>query len=58
LAMAQMLSVLALLLHRFEFQLAAGFAPEVELGKFGLFISMVPKDGVHLQIRLRDPQSL
>ncbi|MEN9222388.1 MAG: cytochrome P450, partial [Thermostichus sp. BF3_bins_97] len=57
LAMAQMLSVLALLLHRFEFRLAAGFSPEVELGKFGLFISMVPKDGVRLQIRLRPPQS-
>lgn len=58
LAMAQMISVLALLLHRFEFRLAPGFAPAVELGKFGLFISMVPKDGVHLQIRLRHPQSL
>ncbi|MFQ3613970.1 MAG: cytochrome P450 [Cyanobacteriota bacterium] len=58
LAMTQMISVLALLLHRFEFRLAPGFAPEVELGKFGLFISMVPKDGVHLQIRLRDPHSL
>jgi cytochrome P450 len=57
LAMAQMLAVLALLLHRFEFCLASDFLPEVELGKFGLFISMVPKDGVRLQIRLRDPQS-
>ncbi len=52
-ALYEMKVALAMLLYRFDFQLVPGFALNPELSKFGLFISMFPKGGVHLMIRPR-----
>lgn len=49
-ALYEMTVVLAVLLHRFRFRISAADPVEIELGKFGLFISMLPKQGVTLQI--------
>jgi cytochrome P450 len=51
----EMKVAIAMLVHRFDFQVAANFEIEPELGKFGLFISMFPKGGVELVIRHRQP---
>lgn len=53
LAMVQMLTVLAFLLRHFEFSAVPEHETDVDLGKFGLFISMVPKTGVYLCLRQR-----
>jgi cytochrome P450 len=47
-AMYEMKVVLAVLLHRFNFQLAPNFELDLELGKFGLFISMFPQGGIDM----------
>jgi cytochrome P450 len=52
-AMYEMKVGLAVLLHRFDFQLAPDFEINLELGKFGLFISMFPKGGVEMKIGRR-----
>ncbi|MGI0495063.1 cytochrome P450 [Alkalinema pantanalense CENA528] len=54
-ALHEMTIVLAILLHQFTFTVQAGDEAVMELGKFGLFISMVPKDAVNLTIALRQP---
>ncbi|OUC16677.1 MAG: hypothetical protein B0A82_00110 [Alkalinema sp. CACIAM 70d] len=56
-ALHEMTIVLAILLHQFTFTVQAGDEAVMELGKFGLFISMVPKDAVNLTIGLRQPPS-
>jgi cytochrome P450 len=53
-ALHEMTIVLGLLLHHFTFLVKPGDEAVMELGKFGLFISMLPKDGVYLLIRNRD----
>ena len=53
-AMYEMKVALAVLLHRFDFRVTPDFDVNPELGKFGLFISMFPKGGVHLVIGRRD----
>lgn len=53
-ALHEMTIVLGLLLHHFAFSVQPGDEAVMELGKFGLFISMLPKGGVHLLIRKRD----
>lgn len=47
----EMKVVLAVLLHRFNFQIASNCGAELELGKFGLFITTFPKNGINLIIR-------
>lgn len=47
----EMKVVLAVLLHRFNFQIAPNCGAELELGKFGLFITTFPKNGINLIIR-------
>ncbi len=47
----EMKVVLAVLLHRFNFQIAPSCGAELELGKFGLFITTFPKNGIDLIIR-------
>lgn len=49
-ALHEMTIVLGTLLHHFSFSIQPGDEAVMELGKFGLFISMLPKDGVNLQI--------
>jgi hypothetical protein len=44
---------LAILLHQFTFRVQPGDEAEMELGKFGLFISMLPKQSVHLTLDKR-----
>ena len=53
-AMYEMKVTLALLLYHFDFQVAPNFAAELELGKFGLFLTTFPKDGVKMVIRSRN----
>jgi cytochrome P450 len=52
-AMYEMTIVLAMLIHHFDIQVPPNFEVELELGKFGLFISMLPKAGVQLMLRHR-----
>ncbi|MEM7796057.1 MAG: cytochrome P450 [Cyanobacteria bacterium P01_C01_bin.118] len=53
-AMYEMKVTLTTLLYHFDFQVAPGFEAELELGKFGLFLSTFPKKGVKLLISPRD----
>ncbi len=53
----EMKVVLAILLRRFEFQVAPEFRAEPELKKFGLFISMFPRGGIRLCVRRASPGS-
>jgi cytochrome P450 len=55
-ALHEMTAVLATLLHHFDIQVQPGEEAEMELGKFGLFISMLPKRGVTLTLRKREPK--
>jgi cytochrome P450 len=52
-AMYEMKVVMAILLYHFDFQIAPNFAAELELGKFGLFLTNFPKDGVKMLIAPR-----
>jgi cytochrome P450 len=52
-AMYEMKVALAVLLRRFTFEVAPLFDVDLELGKFGLFISMFPKEGVKMIISRR-----
>ncbi len=52
-AMYEMKVALAVLLYNFNFQVAPNFEAELELGKFGLFLTTLPKDGVKLVISSR-----
>lgn len=47
----EMKMVLAILPHRYNFQSAPNCGTELELGKFGLFITAFPKNGINLIIR-------
>ena len=49
-AMYEMKVVLAVLLYHFDFQVAPNFEAELELGKFGLFLTTFPKGGVEMAI--------
>ncbi|MEO0397349.1 MAG: cytochrome P450 [Cyanobacteria bacterium P01_A01_bin.137] len=51
----EMRIAIAILIHRFNFEAVPGFEAEPELGKFGLFISMYPKNGVSLVVSCRNP---
>jgi cytochrome P450 len=52
-ALHEMTVVLAILLYQFTFRVQPGDEAEMELGKFGLFISMLPKRGVYLTLDKR-----
>ncbi|MBW4617074.1 MAG: cytochrome P450 [Desmonostoc vinosum HA7617-LM4] len=52
-AMYEMKVALAVLLYRFNLQVAPNFEADLELGKFGLFISMFPKTGIELIVSRR-----
>ena len=52
-AMYEMKVALATLLYHFDFQGASNFEAELELGKFGLFLSTFPKAGVEMVISPR-----
>ena len=52
-AMYEMKVVLATMLYHFDFQPAANFEAELELGKFGLFLSTFPKNGIKVKINTR-----
>ena len=52
-AMHEMKVVLAMLIYHFDFQAVPGFEAELELGKFGLFLSTFPKAGVEVVISPR-----
>jgi cytochrome P450 len=56
-ALHEMTVALAILLHHFNVQVQPGEEAEMELGKFSLFISMLPKRGVTLTLRQREQQS-
>jgi cytochrome P450 len=49
-AIYEMKVALTVLLHRFNFELSPNFDIDLELGKFGLFISLFPKGGVEMLI--------
>jgi cytochrome P450 len=49
----EMKVAIAILLYHFDFQVASNFEPDLELGKFGLFITMFPKGGIELVISRR-----
>lgn len=53
-AMYEMKVVLAVLLYHFNFQVAPNFEAELELGKFGLFLTSFPKEGVKMSISSRN----
>jgi cytochrome P450 len=53
LAMYEMKVALAVLLYHFDFQIAPNFEAELELGKFGLFLTNFPKGGVEMAIKPR-----
>lgn len=53
-AMYEMKVALAVLLSHFDFQPAPNFKAELELGKFGLFLTTFPKDGVKTIITPRN----
>jgi cytochrome P450 len=52
-AMYEMKVVLATMLYNFDFQPAANFEAELELGKFGLFLSTFPKHGIKVKLDAR-----
>lgn len=52
-AMYEMKVALAVLLYHFDFRVAPNFEAELELGKFGLFLTTFPKDGVKMVISPR-----
>ena len=52
-AMYEMKVALAVLLYHFDWQVAPNFEAELELGKFGLFITTFPKGGVEMIISPR-----
>lgn len=52
-AMYEMKVVLAILLYHFDFQVAPNYEAELELGKFGLFLTTFPKEGVEMVISHR-----
>lgn len=52
-ARAEMKVAIATLLHHFNFEVAPNKIHEPELGKFGLFISMFPKEGMELILSRR-----
>jgi cytochrome P450 len=52
-AMYEMKVALATLLYHFDFQVVPDFEAELELGKFGLFLTTFPKDGVKMLITPR-----
>jgi cytochrome P450 len=56
-ALHEMTIALAIFLHRFSFVVKLGDEAVMELGKFGLFISMLPKEGVNLIISDRKKAS-
>jgi cytochrome P450 len=49
----EMKVAIAVLLYHFDFQVASNFELDLELGKFGLFITMFPKGGIELVISRR-----
>jgi cytochrome P450 len=49
-ALHEMTVALSILLHQFTLAVKPGDEAVMELGKFGLFISMLPKEGVNLTI--------
>lgn len=53
-AMYEMKVALAVLLYHFDFQAVTNFRAELELGKFGLFLTTFPKDGVKVMINSRN----
>ena len=53
-AMYEMKVALAMMLYRFDFQPASNFKAELELGKFGLFLTTFPQDGVKLLLNPRN----
>ncbi|MDJ0633379.1 MAG: cytochrome P450 [Xenococcaceae cyanobacterium MO_188.B29] len=52
-AMYEMKVALAVLLYHFDFQVAPNFEAELELGKFGLFLTTFPKGGIEMIISPR-----
>lgn len=52
-AMYEMKVVLAVMLYHFDFQPVSNFKAKLELGKFGLFLTTFPKDGVKVMINSR-----
>lgn len=52
-AMYEMKVLLAVLLHHFDWKIAPNFEAELELGKFGLFLTTFPKGGVEMIISHR-----
>ncbi|NJM68707.1 MAG: cytochrome P450 [Acaryochloris sp. RU_4_1] len=54
-ARAEMKVAIATLLHHFHFAVAPDKKHEPELGKFGLFISMFPKEGMEMMLSQRQP---
>lgn len=50
----EMKVTLAILLHRFSFQIAPNFEVDMEIGKFGLFLTMFPQTGVQLMVSRRE----
>ncbi|PSB04808.1 cytochrome P450 [Merismopedia glauca] len=52
-AMYEMKVALFVLLYYFDFQVAPNFEAELELGKFGLFLTTFPKGGVEMVISRR-----
>ena len=53
-ALYEMKVALGVMLYRFNFQPAPDFAAELELGKFGLFLTTFPKEGVEITISSRN----
>ncbi|MEM9505301.1 MAG: cytochrome P450, partial [Cyanobacteria bacterium P01_E01_bin.43] len=49
----EMKVVLATLLHRFHVQSIPDRSPNLELSKFGIFLSMIPENGVEIALSLR-----
>ena len=52
-AMYEMKVALAIMLYHFDFQPVPNFNAELELGKFGLFLTTFPKQGVEIAINSR-----
>ena len=51
--MYEMKVALAVLIYHFDFQVAPDFEAELELGKFGLFLSTFTKNGVEMMVSTR-----
>jgi cytochrome P450 len=52
-AMYEMKVALALLLYHFDFEVPGGFEPDLELDRFGIFLTLRPANGVRLLISRR-----